>query len=307
MDLRNRKLSRVPLEELEPILPSYIKYHVLEHDSEAEASFRDRGVSRSVCFISCLGLVRNADMMQRIQKMMHVIQYEYGIPVDIEFTVNVSEDRTYMINLLQCRPLQIYRDTGSVSLPEGVPADNILLETRGASMGLSRQTRLDLILYVDPAAYYSLPYADKPEIASLIGQVNWKFRDQGKHMLLMVPGRIGTSSPELGVPTVFSDISSFDAICEIADSSAGYNPELSYGSHIFQDLVEAQILYMAVFPGEKTLHFHPALLQESENHIFEVPLGTKWQHVVRLVDVSGLTCMLYHDLKDEHILLQLTP
>lgn len=72
-------------------------------------------------------------------------------------------------------------------------------------------------------------------------------------MLLMVPGRIGTSSPELGVPTTFADISEFEAICEIEEKKAGYNPELSYGSHIFQDLVEAEILYTAIFSNEKTL------------------------------------------------------
>ena len=303
VDLRARSLSRVPLSELEPVLPPYLKYQVLEHDAEAEASLRERGDRRPVCFISCLGLVQNREMMQRMQRMMHLIQDEYGEPVDIEFTINVSETREYMINLLQCRPLQVFRDVGTVSLPEDVPGDDILLETRGASMGLSRKTKLDLIVYVDPVAYYSLPYADKPEIAALIGRINWKYRDQGKHMLLMVPGRIGTSSPELGVPTAFSDISSFEAICEMAESRAGYNPELSYGSHIFQDLVEAQILYTAMFPGEKTPHFRPELLQKAENMIAEIPQGEKWRGVVTLADVSETDCVLYHDLQNEHVLL----
>jgi hypothetical protein len=260
------------------------------------------GHNRSVCFISCLGLVQNREMMQRMQRMMHLIQDEYGEPVDIEFTINVSESREYMINLLQCRPLQVFRDVGTVSLPEDVPEDQILLETRGASMGLSRKTKLDYIVYVDPVAYYNLPYADKPEIAALIGRINWRYRDQGKRMLLMVPGRIGTSSPELGVPTSFSDISSFEAICEMAESRAGYNPELSYGSHIFQDLVEAQILYTAVFPGDKTPHFQPELLKQAENRIAEIPQGEKWRDVVRLTDVNERDCILYHDLKQERVL-----
>ena len=73
-------------------------------------------------------------------------------------------------------------------------------------------------------------------------------------MMLIVPGRIGTSSPELGVPTTFADISEFEAVCEVEEKEAGYNPELSYGSHIFQDLVEAEILYTAIFNNEKTMH-----------------------------------------------------
>ena len=189
-------------------------------------------------------------------------------------------------------------------MPEDVPEEEILLETKGASMGLSRKIKLDMIVYVDPVKYYQLPYGEKSRIASLIGRINWKYRDQGKHILLMVPGRIGTSSPELGVPTAFSDISSFDAVCEMAESRAGYNPELSYGSHIFQDLVEAQILYMAVFPGNRTLHFQPELLKEVPDILPETEIGDGMRDVIRLADVSGRNCELYHDLKEEHILLR---
>ena len=288
VDLKTRNLNRVPLDDLEPVLPAYVKNQVLEHDTEAEASLHERGIWRNICFISCLGLVRNREMMEKMQRMMHLIQKEYGEPVDIEFTINVSESREYMINLLQCRPLQVFKDGGGVAVPENVPAEDILLETRHASMGLSRQVKLDRIVYVDPVKYYQLPYNEKTAIAALIGRINWKYRDTGVHMMLLVPGRIGTSSPELGVPTAFSDISGFDAVCEIAESRAGYNPELSYGSHIFQDLVEAQILYTAVFPGERTIHFRPELLRQVPNLIGEIPGGEEKQDVVCLADVSAL-------------------
>ena len=304
VDLKTRSLNRVLLDDLEPVLPAYVKNQVLEHDTEAEASLHERGIWRNICFISCLGLVRNREMMEKMQRMMHLIQKEYGEPVDIEFTINVSESREYMINLLQCRPLQVFKDGGGVIVPEHVPAEDILLETRHASMGLSRQVKLDLVTYVDPVKYYQLPYNEKTAIATLIGRINWKYRDTGKHMMLLVPGRIGTSSPELGVPTAFSDISGFDAVCEIAESRAGYNPELSYGSHIFQDLVEAQILYTAVFPGERTIHFRPELLRQVPNLIGEIPGGEEKQDVVCLADVSALDCQLYHDLTNEHILLK---
>ncbi len=306
VDLKTRSLNRISLEELEPVLPAFLKNQVLEHDAEAEASLRERGDWRDVVFISCLGLVRNREMMEYMRRMMHLIQQEYGEPVDIEFTVNVSGNREYMINLLQCRPLQVFQDAGGVTVPEGVPAEEILLETRGASMGLSRKTRLDLIVYVDPVRYYHLPYSEKTKIASLIGRINWQYRDQGKHLLLMVPGRIGTSSPELGVPSAFADISSFDAVCEIAESRAGYNPELSYGSHIFQDLVEAQILYMAVFPGNRTLQFRPELLDRLPDRIAEIPGGSEYRDVIALRDAGGCTCELYHDLAEEHVLLRIS-
>ena len=303
VDLKSRCLRRIPLRDLEPVLPPYLQDRVLEHDWEAESRLREQGDRRTVQFISCLGLVKDRTLMTQMQSMMRLIQDEYGEPVDIEYTVNVSQSGEHMINLLQCRPLQVFRDVGSVSMPESVPEERIFLETRGASMGLSQKTALDLIVYVDPIRYYELPYADKPKIAALIGQINWKYRDQGRHMMLMVPGRIGTSSPELGVPTAFSDISSFEVICEIAESRAGYNPELSYGSHIFQDLVEAQILYTAVFPGSKTPQFHPERLLQEENILSGLPEGEAWKDVVTIADLSGRNWTLYHDLTNERFLV----
>ena len=90
----------------------------------------------------------------------------------------------------------------------------------------------------------------------------------------------------------------------LSDSKAGYNPELSYGSHFFQDLVEAQILYMAVFPGNRTLHFRPELLKEVPDILPETETGEGMRDVIRLADVSGRNCELYHDLTEEHILLR---
>ncbi len=95
-----------------------------------------------------------------------------------------------------------------------------------------------------------------------------------------------------------------NAVCEITASEIGFNTELSYGSHIFQDLVEAQILYMAEFPGDKTLHYRPDLIRSFPNRIGEIPGGEKRQDIVYLADVSG-QCRLYHDLSAGHILLHL--
>jgi hypothetical protein len=91
-----------------------------------------------------------------------------------------------------------------------------------------------------------------------------------KKVLLMTPGRIGTSSPELGVPVRFADISGFSGICEVSDSRAGYMPELSYGSHMFQDLVEAEIVYCAVWNNEKTRLYQPDLLTKLPNRFAEI-------------------------------------
>ena len=257
INMTTHQLEKMSYDMLEPVIPKYLENILLEHDYDAESRLREMGRPRQVKFISCKGLVANKKLMDQMKRMLHCIQEEYDYPVDTEFTINISDNGDYSVDLLQCRPLQVQRSSGGTVIPEGIPEDNILLENMSSSMGLSKASELDIIVYVDPVNYYNMPYRDKPAVARLIGKINWHYRELNKHMMLIVPGRVGTTSPELGVPTSFADISAFEIICETEETKAGYNPELSYGSHIFQDLVEAEILYTAVFNNAKTIHFHP--------------------------------------------------
>ena len=297
------KLEKLPYERIAPDLPGYLDRILLEHDYDAEYSLRESGRSRDVKFISCKGLVTNKTLMDRMKRMLRCIQEEYDYPVDTEFTINISESGEYSVDLLQCRPLQIQKGRTGTMIPENIPQDKILLESKGASMGMSRASELDLIVYVDPVKYYETPYKDKNAVARLIGSINWHYRDQGKHMMLIVPGRVGTSSPELGVPTAFSDISAFEIICETEERKAGYNPELSYGSHIFQDLVEAEILYTAVFNSEKTIRFQPDKLEGSPDLVAQFEHGTELSGIVHVYDVSGRKCEVFHDVANERLLI----
>ncbi|MDD7350076.1 MAG: PEP/pyruvate-binding domain-containing protein [Clostridiales bacterium] len=291
------------LADFEGELPPYLKRLLLEHDWEAEAMFRERGQSREVLFISCQGLVKNQDMMAMMQDMMALIQEEYQYPVDVEFTINMAESGEYVVNLLQCRPLQVAKENETVSISEDILPENIFLECRHASMGLSRKIKLDYIVKVDAIGYYEMEYKEKVKVATAIGQLNWHFRNQGKHLMLLVPGRIGTSSPELGVPTTFADISEFDVICEMSESKAGYMPELSYGSHIFQDLVEADILYGAIFENEKTIVFHPDELEKIDNSLTKIlPDVEGLTDIIGVYEVSQKQCYVYHDMREEHLM-----
>ena len=296
-------LEQLMFEKIEPVLPKYLDKLLLEHDWDAESRLREMGQRREVKFISCKGLVSNKTLMEQMRRMLRAIQTEYEYPVDTEFTINISDSGEYSIDLLQCRPLQVMKSEGGTAVPENVSPENILLESKGTSMGMCRTSKLDIIVYVDPVKYYEMPYAKKNSVASLIGRINWQYRDTGRNMLLIVPGRVGTSSPELGVPTAFSDISSFAVICEVEESKAGYNPELSYGSHIFQDLVEAQILYTAVFRDERTAHFAPDKLTGCNNIVSEFEGGEALTDIVQVYDVSGGNCAVYHAITGEHLMI----
>ncbi|MCR4684210.1 MAG: PEP/pyruvate-binding domain-containing protein [Lachnospiraceae bacterium] len=303
IDMSEQALKKLSLSDIAPDIPPYLDRILLEHDFDAETRLREMGHPRDVKFISCKGLVANATLMEQMKRMLHCIQEEYEYPVDTEFTINLSESGEYSVDLLQCRPLQVQKGKAGTVIPPDVPYDQILLESRGASMGMCKATELDIIVYVDPVNYYNMPYKDKDLVAKLIGRINWHYRDMGKHMMLIVPGRVGTTSPELGVPTTFSDISAYEIICETEESKAGYNPELSYGSHIFQDLVEAEILYTAVFNNEKTIRFAPKKLASSKDVVSEFEHGAELSDIVHVYDVSDKKCAVYNDVANEHLMI----
>ena len=303
INMTTHQLEKLPYDKIEPSIPKYLENVLLEHDYDADSRLREMGRPRQIKFISCKGLVANKKLMEQMKRMLRCIQDEYDYPVDTEFTINISDNGDYSIDLLQCRPLQVQKTSGGTVIPEGISEDNILLENRSSSMGLSKASELDIIVYVDPVNYYNMPYKDKPAVARLIGKLNWHFRDLNKHMMLIVPGRVGTTSPELGVPTSFADISAFEIICETEETKAGYNPELSYGSHIFQDLVEAEILYTAVFNNPKTVHFHPEKLAGSPDVVSEFDEAQDLSDIVHVFDVSGRNCKVYNDIANEHLVI----
>lgn len=303
IDLTSGSMEGKDLTWMEERIPFYLKNMLLEHDFDAETMFRNRGQQREIFFISCNGLVKNTELMSDMRGIMSTIQEQYQYPVDIEYTINLSETGEYVINLLQCRPLQVAYDKEAVEIPSDIEKDTVFLECRHASMGLSGAAKLDYIVLVDAVAYYDMPYKEKHNVARTIGAINWHFRNSGKCLMLLVPGRIGTSSPELGVPTTFSDISGFDVICEMSESRAGYMPELSYGSHIFQDLVEAGITYAAIFENEKTLIFEPEKIKQMENCLADFyPEREGIMDVIGIYSVSERESYVYHDMKDEHII-----
>lgn len=116
--------------------------------------------------------------------------------------------------------------------------------------------------------------------------------------MLVVPGRIGTSSPELGIPVGFSNISNFNIICEYSDGKTGYMPELSYGSHMFQDLVEAKIFYAAILETEDTLIFNKNFWAHSKNIFSDIcPEYGSLNEVIGVYRSNSL--MLYADIKEQ--------
>ena len=288
-------------------IPLHLRRLLYSHNYETERCLRDRGDRQDVLFVSCDGLTRNEQLMEDLRGILALIQTHYDYPVDTEYTINFAPDGSYVIDLLQCRPLQVSAEGDKITVPDSVEKEKVLLETKGVSMGFSRALTLDAVVYIDPIRYYQLPYRRKYEIKNALSKVNWHYRGQGKALLLLTPGRICTSSPELGVPSGFSDISEFSVIAEVSESKAGYIPELSLGSHIFQDLVEAGILYTAVFEKGSTVAYAPELLRQFTDRTEELTtLEDDIRDVFSAFEPPQGALTLYYDMGEDHLLIART-
>ncbi len=297
IDLKKNALTEISLDEVVQCTPYWYHNLVMEHDYEVERRLYDQGIRRDVCFGTCRGYAQDERFLADMEQILQVLQREYTYPVDIEFTVNSNEKKEYVICLLQCRPLQTFSKTNRVEIPEVRP-ERMLFHAKSASMGVPQNKSIDQVVYIDAAAYYAYPYAKKANVAALLTDINLGYRGSGKNVLLMVPGRIGTSSPELGIPVKFSGISNFCAIVEMDEEGSLYAPELSFRSHMFQDLVEAEIFYTALF--------HMSREDERRRTAFfgecasEVPLPVQFEelaYMVKVYDFEGKGLRLYYDIQ----------
>ena len=246
LDCAGNRLRELPLDALLPQLPLWYKKMVMERDTEAEAWLRESGTRQEVWFVSCQRLLENQSFTRLMQRILKTLERVYQNPVDIEFAVNLAPDGDFVVNLLQCRPLYQNQSNETVDL-NALKLEQVFFDISDAVMGPSGRRKMDVVVQIDPALYDAYPYNQKYGVAKAIKTINDFYRGSGKNLLLMTPGRVGTSSPELGVPVSFCGISNFSAVCEVSDRRAGFMPELNYGSHMFQDLVEARILYGAIY------------------------------------------------------------
>jgi hypothetical protein len=76
----------------------------------------------------------------------------------------------------------------------------------------------------------------------------------------------------------------------VALEEAGHVPEVSYGTHFFQDLVEAQIIYLPVFPDDTATEFQMEFFERAPNILPELfPNAREHESVLRLIDVPKTT------------------
>ena len=256
-------------------------------------------------------LLKKTPIIGDMREMLREIQDAYEYPVDVEFAANFLADGSYKINVLQCRPFQYKASEATPPPQEEISPDKLVLEARGAVIGQSRVARIDRFVYVVPEYYGQLPIAKRHGVARLIGQINRRIeKDKPGAVMLLGPGRWGTTTPSLGVPIRFSDINAVSVLCEIVTMREGVVPEVSLGTHLFNEMVEMDMLYLALFPNREGNFLNKDLLEKAPNRLCELlPDAADWSDTVRVIDAvdldDGANVMINASVLDQRVLCYL--
>jgi hypothetical protein len=194
-------------------------------------------------------------------------------------------------------------------IPKQVDANDILFQSKGNFMGGNITLPIKQVIYVDPESYTKLSLTEKYDIARLIGRLNRQVGDREKTpTLLMGPGRWGTTTPSLGVSVRFAEINNLSVMVEIEYEGGSLVPELSFGTHFFQDLVETDIFYVALFPGKTQASFNRQWLSGLENLLVSfLPESAKYRDVVAVHNVEERELYLMADIVSQRVICFSSP
>ncbi len=234
-------------------------------------------------------LLSRTDFVPLMGSILTKLEAAYEQPVDVEFTASVEAGARVHINLLQCRPLFFPSSQVNVSIPTLLERQRILFRAQRMICG-GYVEQIRYILYIDPQAYRQLSRGLKTSLGRLVGQINQHPAIKDDKIMMIGPGRWGSSNIDLGVNVSYADIANAVVLVEVASEEAGHLPEVSYGTHFFQDLVEAQVVYLPVYPDSTASEFRGEFFRTAPNSLVAMlPDAGDYQSILRLIDVPQAT------------------
>lgn len=199
--------------------------------------------------ISFAGVLQNGvfPLPELMQKVLKYGEAEMQRPVEIEFAVNLHDDRSGEFYLLQIRPMVDNRMMLDEDLSL-IPDEETLLRSHSA-IGHGIINDITDIVYVKTSEDNYTP-SNNPAIAEEIDKMNRKFLDKDEKYLLIGPGRWGSSDPWLGIPVKWPHISGARVIVEAGLKTFQVDP--SQGTHFFQNLTSLGVCYFTInaFKGD---------------------------------------------------------
>ncbi len=277
-------------------------------DQEADEYLRARGrKGRESWILTFDTLLSETTFPEVMRGVLKCLEEAYSYPVDVEFTVNFGGEgpEDFQVNVVQCRPLQTRGEGRKVDIPTQVGEERTLFASQGNFMGSSIVESIRRIIYVEPEGYSRLATSERHDIARLIGKLNRQTGTGEERIttLLMGPGRWGTTTPSLGVPVRFSEISNMSVLVEVEYETGSLVPELSFGTHFFQDLVETSIFYVAIFLQKRHSLFNASWMASRRNRLTEIlPGSERYEAVLRIHEVEEGSLCLMADIVSQRVL-----
>jgi len=233
------------------------------------------------------GLLTKTGFVPLMKAMLKTISDRFGRHVDVEFTADIVPgypEPEFRIHLLQCRPQASRQARGAFQVPTTV-AETDTLFTADHLVPSGRVQHIRYIVFIDPETYDQLPdETTRLQLARVVGHLNAVL--ERKTFILMGPGRWGSANLDLGVKVTYADIFNTAMLIEIGLSHGDSAPEASYGTHFFQDLVEAEIHPLALYPDQGDTQFNWDFFRDSPNVLADLlPDHAAYAAYIRVIDV----------------------
>lgn len=268
----------------------YLYVSIMRDNFPYDPTSRYINTSAEQLVLTFNNLFHRTDFVPIIGNILSKLEKAYGQPVDVEFTSSVVENERVRVNLLQCRPLFLPGSLANVSLPTHLERQQILFRAHRMICG-GHVERIRYILYIDPQRYNrQTPLGIKKTLGRLVGQINRHPVIKDNKIIMMGPGRWGSSNINLGVNVSYADINNASVLVEVALEETDHVPEVSYGTHFFQDLVEAQIIYLPVYPHNVATEFQGKFFKTAPNALSKLlPDTDEYESILLLIDVPETT------------------
>lgn len=286
IDLNNKQFLTLPISQLIKehgddisrinFIASNLKNDILMDVNPITTDFANDNI---IITFDCL--TKKTPFIKQISSILSLLQSELGYPVDIEFASDGEH-----IYLLQCRPQSKNYDNEPIGIPTNIPFNNTIF-TADKYISNGRITGIKTVVYVDPYEYAKIEkYDDLISIRSIISELNRIL--PRRSFILMGPGRWGSRGDiKLGVPVTYSDINNIAMLIEVAIKASSFEPDLSFGTHFFQDLVEENIKYLPLYPEDKDTIFMDAFFNGSKNGLSHIlPKYGYLSDVVKVIAVE---------------------
>ncbi len=217
-------------------------------------------------------------------------QGEMRRPVEIEFAVNLdAKEKKGVFYLLQIRPMVDMKADLNEDL-NTIPEDQLLLKSVN-SLGQGIMDDIQDVIYVKTDGYSA---SNNQLIAYDIEKLNKRFLDEGKHYILVGPGRWGSSDTWLGIPVKWPNISAARVIVEAGLTN--YRVDPSQGTHFFQNLTSFGVGYFTINAYMNDGLYNQELLNSMP--AVEETKFLRWVHFDKLLTVKmngkkkiGVVCM----------------